>query len=80
MTDTECVAHEKNVATLYTVEGFASRHDMSARAAFDLLMKYQVVDAIKRCYPALHTQDMDENVDFAEDNLHAKQEMERLAA
>jgi len=64
--------HDKNLMVVAATEGYAGRHDMSSSAAFALLSKYGVADAIRQNYNTLHTQSLDESVYFAEDMLKWK--------
>jgi hypothetical protein len=66
--------HDKNLMVVAATEGYACRHDMPTSAAFALLSKYGVTDAIRQNYNALHTQSLDESVYFAEDMLKWKME------
>lgn len=71
---TNIAEHDKNLMVVAATEGYADRHDMPASAAFALLSKYGVADAIRQNYNTLHTQSLDECVYFAEDMLKWKME------
>jgi len=66
--------HDKNLMVVAATEGYACRHGLPTPAAFALLSKYGVADAIRQNYGALHTQSLDECVYFAEDMLKWKME------
>jgi hypothetical protein len=52
---------------VYAVEGYAKRHGLTEKDTFELFQKHQVAASIRKFYSTLHTQDLDENVYFAED-------------
>jgi len=63
---------DKNLMVVAATEGYAGRHNIPTPAAFALLSKYGVTDAIRQNYNSLHTQSLDECVYFAEDMLKWK--------
>jgi hypothetical protein len=58
---------------VYAVEGYSRLHHISEAESLALFEKYHVTDDIRACYDTLHTQDFEETLLFAEDNLKAKQ-------
>jgi len=64
--------HDKNLMVVAAAEGYAGRHNMPTAAAFALLSKYGVAEAIRQNYNTLHTQSLDESVYFAEDMIKWK--------
>jgi hypothetical protein len=66
MTDQQ---HDQNLMLVYAVEGYAKRHRLTEKETFELFQKYQIAESIRKFYGVLHTQDLDENVYFAEDVL-----------
>jgi hypothetical protein len=63
---------DENLLIVYAVEGFAHIHNMTPQETLKLFREYGVTQAIRRCYGALHTQDMDEAVYFAEDYIRSR--------
>jgi hypothetical protein len=69
MTETE---RDKNLLVVCAVEGYAHRRNMKTSETLQLFREYGVTDAIRQSYGALHTQDIDEAVYFAEDYIEAR--------
>ena len=69
MTDTE---RDQNLMLVYAVEGYSYQHNMPEKDVITLFRKHGINDLIRRNYNALHTQDLDENISFAEDVLSWK--------
>jgi hypothetical protein len=67
MTDAEYKKSCQDLMIVYAIEGYANKHKMPSLDTYSLLMRSQVPGLIRKHYGALHTQDMDENIDFAED-------------
>lgn len=59
--------HDQNLMLVYAVEGYARRHRISEREAFDVFKRHRISDYFRKYYGVLHTQDFDEDVFFAED-------------
>ena len=62
----------KNLLVVVAVEEYARRHGISAHETILLFLKYDITNLIRQCYETLHTQDIDECVNFAEDILKRK--------
>ncbi|GMO25965.1 MAG: hypothetical protein Ta2B_05780 [Termitinemataceae bacterium] len=60
---------DENLLVIVAVEGYAKAHNMQEKEVFDLFSKYKINKLIRKNYSALHTQDLDETIDFAEDVL-----------
>jgi hypothetical protein len=58
---------DQNLMIVYAVEGYARRHNMSEKETLALFREHKITQAIRKFYGVLHTQDLDENVFFAED-------------
>jgi len=58
---------------VYAVEGYAYQHNLMEKDVILLFKKHGINELIRRNYNALHTQDLDENITFAEDVLSWKQ-------
>ncbi|GHV11529.1 hypothetical protein AGMMS49938_02350 [Fibrobacterales bacterium] len=61
------VQHDKNLMLVYAVEGYAKKHHITEKKTFDIFKKHKIGKSIRKFYNVLHTQDLDENVFFAED-------------
>jgi hypothetical protein len=59
--------HEQNLMIIYAVEGYAKRHNISEQETLTLFKQHNITNAIRKFHGVLHTQDLDENVFFAED-------------
>ncbi len=66
MTDVE---RDQNLMIGYAVEGCSMRHHLSEADTLSLFQKHRLTDLIRKKYNALHTQDLDESILFAEDVL-----------
>jgi len=62
----------KNLLVVVAVEEYARRHGISASEALGLFLKFDITNLIRQCYETLHTQDIYECVDFAEDIIKRK--------
>jgi hypothetical protein len=60
---------DENLMIVYAVEGYARRHGLAEKDVHSLFQKHQIAKSIRKFYNVLHTQDLDENVYFAEDVL-----------
>ena len=70
MTDTE---RDQNLMFVYAVEGYSQQHNLSEKDVIVLFRKHGINHLIRKNYGALHTQDLDESISFAEDVLSRKQ-------
>jgi hypothetical protein len=66
--------HNQNLMLVYAVEGYAMRHELTEKETFEIFQKHRIAESIRKFYGVLHTQDLDENVYFAEDVLEKEQE------
>ena len=65
---------DQNLMIVYAVEGYSQRHNMPEKDVITLFRKHGVNDLIRKNYEALHTQDLDESISFAEDVLSWKKD------
>ena len=65
--------HDQNLMLVYAVEGYSQRHNVPEKDVLVLFRKYGINQLIRKNYNALHTQDFDESISFAEDVLSWKQ-------
>ena len=63
---------EENLLVVVAVEEYSRRHKISAHETIELFLKFGIMDSIRQCYDTLHTQDIYECVEFAEDILERK--------
>jgi len=63
---------EENLLVVVAVEEYSRRHKIAAHETLGLFQKFGVIDYIRKCYDTLHTQDIYECVEFAEDILKRK--------
>lgn len=64
--------HDENLLVVVALEEYSRRHKMPAADVFSLFMKNDIIKLIRQCYGTLHTQDLYEVVEFAEDILKRK--------
>ena len=62
-------ARDENLLVVAAVEGYARRHRLPARTVIELFVSCGLLQLIRQSYPVLHTQSLDETVEFAEDVL-----------
>ncbi|MCL2232159.1 MAG: DUF3791 domain-containing protein [Treponema sp.] len=70
MTETE---RDENLMLVYAVKGYSQRHNISEKDVISLFREHGINQLIRKNYNALHTQDFDECISFAEDVLAWKQ-------
>jgi len=63
---------EENLLVVVAVEEYSRRHNLSAHDTLELFQNFGIIDSIRQCYDTLHTQDIYECVEFAEDILKRK--------
>ena len=63
---------EENLLIVVAVEEYSRRHKIDTHETLGLFQKFGVIDSIRQCYDTLHTQDIYECVEFAEDILKRK--------
>ena len=67
------IKRDQNLMLVYAVEGYSYRHNLPEKDVITLFRKHGINELIRKNYNALHTQDLDENISFAEDVLLWKQ-------
>jgi len=72
-TDWTSTEHDQNLMLVYAVEGYSQRHNLPEKDVISLFRRYEINHLIRKNYNALHTQDFDESIVFAEDVLAWKQ-------
>jgi hypothetical protein len=70
---TATIERDQNLMLVYAVEGYSQRHNLLEKDVLALFQKHGISRLIRDNYNALHTQDLDESVSFAEDALSWKQ-------
>jgi len=74
-TVTEAVnEHDQNLMLVYAIEGYSQRHNLPEKDVVVLFQKHGINRLIRDNYNALHTQDLDESISFAEDILSWKKD------
>jgi hypothetical protein len=68
------IEHDQNLMLVYAVEGYSYRHNLTEKDVIILFRKYGINHLIRKNYDALHTQDLDESISFAEDILSWKKD------
>lgn len=58
---------DANLLVVTAVEGYAQNHNMAESEVFTEFSKFNIVSLIREQYEALHTQPLEETVDFVED-------------
>jgi len=69
----KAVEHDQNLMLVYAVEGYSQRHNLHEKDVLTLFKKHGICSLLRNNYDALHTQDLDECISFAEDVLSWKQ-------
>ena len=67
------IQRDQNLMLVYAVEGYSHRHNLPAKDVIALFRENEINNLIRKNYNALHTQDLDESISFAEDILSWKQ-------
>jgi hypothetical protein len=67
------IEHDQNLMLVYAVEGYSQRHNLPEKDVIILFRKHGINHLLRKNYNALHTQDLDECILFAEDVLSWKQ-------
>lgn len=58
---------DKNLLVVTALQGYAANHNISEYEAYEKFSKHNLFSLIREQYDALHTQDLEETVAFAED-------------
>lgn len=64
---------EKNLMVVEAIEGYAYNHGMKASEVFELFLENGILALLRSQYQALHTQSLEESINFVEDVLRRKQ-------
>ncbi|GMO38147.1 MAG: hypothetical protein Ta2B_17870 [Termitinemataceae bacterium] len=64
---------DANLLVIVAVEGYAQRHNMSEKEVFALMQKYEINSMLRSAWDVLHTQAIEESIDYVEDVLAWKQ-------
>ena len=75
MSEINEIERDQNLMLVYAVEGYSQRHNIHEKDVITLFKKHGVNQLIRKNYNALHTQDFDESVSFAEDVLLRKYQL-----
>lgn len=64
---------DKNLMVVEAIEGYAYNHHMKASEVFELFLENGILVLLRSQYKALHTQSLEESINFVEDVLRRKQ-------
>jgi len=67
------IERDQNLMLVYAIEGYSHRHNLPVKDVAALFRKHEINNMIRKNFNALHTQDLDESISFAEDILSWKQ-------
>ncbi|OOM74985.1 DUF3791 domain-containing protein [Clostridium sp. BL-8] len=67
------IEHDKNLLIIEAIEGFAFNHNISSINAFEIFEKYDLFKLIRSQYEVLHTQGLEESIEFIEDVVRRKE-------
>lgn len=65
--------NDKNLLIIEAIEGFAFNHNISSINAFNIFEKYDLFKLIRSQYDVLHTQSLEESIEFIEDVVRRKE-------
>ena len=65
---------DKNLLVVTAIQGYAENHHISESEAFDRFSMHNIQNLIRKQYDALHTQSLEETIDFAEDVMRRCEE------
>lgn len=58
---------DKNLLVVTAVEGYAQKHNLSEEDVYRKFNQHGILNLVRQEYDALHTQPLEETVDFVED-------------
>ncbi|MGL4485412.1 MAG: DUF3791 domain-containing protein [Anaerovoracaceae bacterium] len=64
---------DENLIVVSAVDGYARKYNMPAIDAFKLFQNKGIINLLRNQYEVLHTQSLDESLEFAEDILLRRQ-------
>lgn len=67
------IEKDQNLLIIEAIEGFAFNHNISSRNAFEIFEKYDLIKLIRSQYDVLHTQSLEESIEFIEDVVRRKE-------
>lgn len=67
------VERDKNLIVVEAIEGYAFNHGLKASEVFELFSNNGILPLLRSQYKALHTQSLEESINFVEDILRRKQ-------
>ena len=69
--------NDTNLLIIEAIEGFAFNHNISSINAFNIFEKYDLFKLIRSQYDVLHTQSLDESIEFIEDVVRRKEHVKQ---
>jgi len=67
------IENDKNLLIIEALEGFAFNHNISSSSALEIFEKYNLINLIRSQYDVLHTQSLEESIEFIEDVVRRKE-------
>ena len=67
------MANDMNLLIIEAVEGFAYNHHITSSEALEIFNKYNIINLIRSQYDVLHTHSLEESINFVEDVVRRKQ-------
>lgn len=58
---------DKNLLVVTAIEGFAEKHQILEEKVYEKFSRHGIIDLVRAEYDALHTQPLEETVQFVED-------------
>lgn len=58
---------DKNLLVVMAVEGYAQKHNLSEEDVYRKFNQHGILNLVRQEYDALHTQPLEETVDFVDD-------------
>lgn len=69
----EHVKNDMNLLIVEAVEGYSYNHNISSSEALEIFNKYNIIQLLKSQYEVLHTQSLEESINFVEDAIRRKE-------
>ena len=66
-TSTSQIEMDKNLLVVTAIQGYAENHNMPEAEVYEKFQSNNIITLIRNEYEALHTQPLEETVDFVED-------------
>ena len=67
------IENDKNLLVIEAIEGFAFNHNISSSESLEIFNKYDLIKLIRSQYDVLHTQSLEESIEFIEAVVRRKE-------